>query len=105
MWNTSEGSRDRRERMMKAAREISEEVGVYRACEALSVSRATYYRRLRPAEPVNEGPSKHFRALSAEGGLVGVFFGHYDKIDCSLNKQNGCPNWESHFYCFRLLTF
>ena len=66
MWNTSEGSRDRRERMIEAAREISEDVGVYKACEALNVSRATYYRRLTPTKPINEGRSKHFRALSAE---------------------------------------
>ena len=66
MWNTSEGSRDKRERMIEAAREISEDVGVYKACEALNVSRATYYRRLKPTKPINEGRSKHFRALSAE---------------------------------------
>ncbi len=48
---------------MTAALAIAGEVGVRAACEALDVSRATVYRRLRPREVAPRGPSH--RALSA----------------------------------------
>ncbi len=51
---------------MRAAREISGEVGVYRACDALGVSRATYYRHLTPVVPPQERKSTHFRSLSCD---------------------------------------
>jgi len=51
---------------MKVVQEISADVGVYSACEALGLSRATYYRKLTPVSPVKETRSKHFRALSEE---------------------------------------
>jgi putative transposase len=51
---------------MKVAEEISPEIGVYSACEALGLSRATYYRKLAPVSPVQETMSKHFRALSEQ---------------------------------------
>jgi putative transposase len=51
---------------MTVAKEISAEVGVLKACEALGLSRATYYRKLSPVIPVNESKSKHFRALSEQ---------------------------------------
>ena len=34
---------------MKAAEELATHVGVKPACDALSVARATFYRRLRPS--------------------------------------------------------
>lgn len=53
---------------MRAAREVVDPVGVRAACEALGVSRASYYRSLTPplSLPPQEGPSRHFRALSQE---------------------------------------
>lgn len=48
---------------MTAALAIAGEVGVRAACEALDVSRATVYRRLRPRAVAPRGPSH--RALSA----------------------------------------
>ncbi len=51
---------------MNVVKEISTDVGVLRACEALGISRATYYRKLSPVKPVTESKSKHFRALSKQ---------------------------------------
>ena len=48
-----------------AAEELGREVGVVGACEALSVSRATLYRRRRPATPPERRASSH-RALSVD---------------------------------------
>ena len=55
---------------MRAAEELGQEVGVVAACTALSVSRATLYRRRRPPRPPRPRPPSH-RALSeAERGHV-----------------------------------
>lgn len=51
---------------MDVVKEISADVGVLQACEALGLSRATYYRHLSPVKPVTESRSKHFRALSEQ---------------------------------------
>jgi len=51
---------------MNVVKEISADVGVLQACEALGLSRATYYRHLSPVKPVVESKSKHFRALSEQ---------------------------------------
>jgi putative transposase len=63
---------------MNVAKELSEEVGVLSACEALGLSRATYYRKLAPVMPVDETKSKHFRALSEQE--------EKDVLDC-LNSE------------------
>lgn len=49
---------------MKVVKEISGNVGVLRACEALGISRATYYRKSSPVIALDEKKSNHFRALS-----------------------------------------
>ena len=54
---------------MTAAEELSVDLSVVAACEALGVSRATLYRRRRPAvasEPTT--PTRSHRALSQEEG-------------------------------------
>ena len=50
---------------MKAAREMAEEFGILPSCEALDVSRATFYRRRKPKEAQGPRP-KPKRALSEE---------------------------------------
>lgn len=47
---------------MSAAEELGKDVGVVAACDALNVSRASVYRRRRPAAPRQPGPRSH-RAL------------------------------------------
>ena len=50
---------------MSAAVELAKDVGVRPACDALSVSRATFYRRLQPAVPqTTTAPRRSHRALS-----------------------------------------
>ena len=50
---------------MKAAEEMAEEFGIAAACEALEVSRATFYRRRKPKDPQRPRPRPK-RALSEE---------------------------------------
>lgn len=50
---------------MKAAVELAQEIGVQAACEILSVSRATFYRAMKPSEPQKPRPRPP-RALSDE---------------------------------------
>jgi putative transposase len=50
---------------MMAAKELSEEIGVLSACEAMGVSRATFYRERQGKGPAGPRP-KPKRALSAE---------------------------------------
>lgn len=49
---------------MKAAEELAQHVGVKPACAALSVARATLYRRLRPETGHQQPPATPARALS-----------------------------------------
>ena len=49
---------------MKAAEELATHVGVAPACVALSVARATYYRRLRPSTGHQQSRATPARALS-----------------------------------------
>ncbi len=50
---------------MTAAVDLAADVGVVASCDALSVSRATYYRRQRPAvAEETKAPRKSHRALS-----------------------------------------
>ncbi len=53
---------------MKAVQEVKENIGVATACEALGVSRSSYYHFLKPVVPAStpEVRARHFRALSAE---------------------------------------
>ena len=51
---------------MKAAAELAGHVGVRPACDALSVARATYYRRLRPTTGHQQSRPTPARALSAK---------------------------------------
>jgi len=51
---------------MNVVKEISADVGVLKACEAVGLSRSTYYRTLSRVKPVQETRSKHFRALSEQ---------------------------------------
>ena len=46
-----------------AARDLAVEVGVAPACQALGVSRATFYRRQRPVSEHQQPRSKPARAL------------------------------------------
>lgn len=50
---------------MSAVKEVDEGISTLCACEALGVSRASYYRWLNP-KPPEEKTSKHFRSLSDE---------------------------------------
>ncbi len=50
---------------MTAAQEMAEEVGILAACEALGVSRATFYRLRKPKGPSGPRPTPK-RALSEE---------------------------------------
>ncbi len=50
---------------MNAARELAEEVGVKPACEALGVSRATFYRRAKPTGHKQPRPTAA-RALTTD---------------------------------------
>ena len=52
--------------MMNIVKDISAEVGIKKSCEAIGLSRATYYRRQLPAVSVREVKSRHFRSLSEE---------------------------------------
>jgi putative transposase len=49
---------------VKAAEELAQHVGVKPACAALSVARATFYRRLRPETGHQQPPATPARALS-----------------------------------------
>ncbi len=49
---------------MKATKELAKHVGVKPACDALSVSRATFYRRLRPSTGHQQPRPTPARALS-----------------------------------------
>ena len=49
---------------MKAANELATHVGVKPACAALSVARATFYRRLRPSSGQQQPRPTPARALS-----------------------------------------
>ena len=49
---------------MKAAEELATHVGVKPACDALSVARATFYRRLRPSTGHQQPRPTPARALS-----------------------------------------
>ena len=49
---------------MKAAKELAEHVGVKPACDALRVSRATFYRRQRPMTGHQQPRPTPARALS-----------------------------------------
>ena len=51
---------------MKAAEELAEHVGVKPACDALSVARATFYRRLRPETGHQQPRASPARALCEE---------------------------------------
>jgi len=52
---------------MNAAAQLAEDVGVAPACDALSVSRATFYRRQQPEAPEEpRTPRKSHRALSED---------------------------------------
>ena len=53
-----------RDELMKAAEELATHVGVKSACDALSVARATFYRRLRPSTGHQRPRPTPARALS-----------------------------------------
>jgi len=84
---------------MSAAMELRTEVGTVQACDALSISRATFYRRLKPSRPQIKAPAPPL-ALSNEERQTVLDLLHSERFqDDSPRQVFACLLDEGYYHC------
>ena len=78
-----------RDELMKATQELAKHVGVKPACDALSVARATFYRRLRPSTGHQQPRPDACPGIEREGTRQGLRHAVFGPVRGPLASRGG----------------